>query len=75
MAYANVLSWLHSESDAKAIQAHAINKIQEMKAKMLVNATTKEVETDNESQEGRDNEPHTRVAQVQPRFQIHSTNP
>ena len=63
LVYATTLFWLQSESDAKANQAHAINEIQEMKAKMLADTTAKKVETDKKSQ------------QVRPRLEIHSTNP
>ena len=51
LVYAMALFWLHSESDAKANQTHAINKIQQTKAKILTNTTAKKIETDKESQE------------------------
>ena len=51
LVYATTLFWLQSESDAKANQAHAINEIQEMKAKMLADTTAKKVETDKKSQQ------------------------
>ena len=50
LVYANALFWLNSESDAKTNQTHAINEIQEMKAKMLADTTARKVETDKESQ-------------------------
>ena len=50
LVYANELFWLHSESDAKANQTHAVNQIQEMKAKILADTTAKKVETDKELQ-------------------------
>ena len=50
LVYANTLFWLLSESDAKENQAHAINEIQKMKAKMLADTTARKVEIDKESQ-------------------------